>query len=159
MQRHEQAAHAVREEEAAYTILAGAEPDDEVEIVSDSPPIIAETTAQIAECSVADAVMMLRVQAERMNGGFFPSAREYSVRYGLNDTRLALLPEHAAVLHPGPMLRGMEIGFDVADAPQSVILNQVRAGVHVRMAVLFRLLASSEDMGATPAHHQVGGAQ
>lgn len=112
-----------------------------------------------AELPGADAVMMLRVQAERMNGGFFPSAREYSVRYGLNDTRLALLPEHAAVLHPGPMLRGMEIGFDVADAPQSVILNQVRAGVHVRMAVLFRLLASSEDMGSTPAHHQVGGAQ
>ena len=62
-----------------------------------------------AELPVADAVLMLRVQAERMNGGFFPSAREYSVRYGLSEKRQALLPEHAVVLHPGPMLRGMEI--------------------------------------------------
>ena len=71
--RHEQAAHAVREEEAAYTILAGAEPDDEVEIVSDSPPIIAETTAQIAECSVADAVMMLDLQDS--NAIFFKNGK------------------------------------------------------------------------------------
>ncbi|GAA4739887.1 aspartate carbamoyltransferase catalytic subunit [Gordonia alkaliphila] len=110
-----------------------------------------------AELPGSDAVMMLRVQAERMNGGFFPSSREYSVRYGLNDARRALLGEDALILHPGPMLRGMEIGFDVADAPQSVVLQQVRAGVHVRMAVLFRLLASG---GAeAPAHHQSTGAQ
>ncbi|MGV7637526.1 aspartate carbamoyltransferase, partial [Mycobacterium kansasii] len=63
-----------------------------------------------AELPGADAVMMLRVQAERMNGGFFPSEREYSVRFGLNPQRAALLPDHAVVLHPGPMLRGMEIG-------------------------------------------------
>ena len=62
-----------------------------------------------AELPAADAVLMLRVQAERMNGGFFPSAREYSIRYGLSDKRQALLPDHAVVLHPGPMLRGMEI--------------------------------------------------
>ncbi|OBA36070.1 aspartate carbamoyltransferase [Rhodococcus sp. 852002-51564_SCH6189132-a] len=97
-----------------------------------------------AELPTLDAVMMLRVQAERMNGGFFPSAREYSIRYGLNATRAALLPEHAVILHPGPMLRGMEIGFPVADAPQSAVLQQVSNGVHVRMAVLFRLLVGTE---------------
>ncbi|GAB11060.1 aspartate carbamoyltransferase [Gordonia araii NBRC 100433] len=93
-----------------------------------------------AQLPSADAVMMLRVQAERMNGAFFPSPREYSVRYGLNDDRLRLLDENAVVLHPGPMLRGMEIGYSVADAPQATVLEQVRNGVHVRMAVLLRLL-------------------
>nr|WP_206040511.1 aspartate carbamoyltransferase catalytic subunit [Rhodococcus sp. HNM0563] len=97
-----------------------------------------------AELPALDAVMMLRVQAERMNGGFFPSAREYSIRYGLNARRAAMLPEHAVVLHPGPMLRGMEIGFPVADAPQTAVLQQVTNGVHVRMAVLFRLLVGAE---------------
>lgn len=96
------------------------------------------------ELKDADAVMMLRVQAERMNGGFFPSSREYSVRYGLNSTRAAMLPEHAIVMHPGPMLRGMEIGFSVADAPSSVVLGQVTNGVHVRMAVLLRSLVQAE---------------
>ncbi|OQO94891.1 aspartate carbamoyltransferase catalytic subunit [Saccharomonospora piscinae] len=89
----------------------------------------------------ADAVMMLRVQAERMHGGFFPSAREYSIAYGLNETRASALPEHAVVLHPGPMLRGMEIASAVADAPNAAITEQVRNGVHVRMAVLYHLLA------------------
>lgn len=97
-----------------------------------------------AELPGLDAVLVLRVQAERMNGGFFPSAREYSIRYGLSAKRAALLPEHAVVLHPGPMLRGMEIGFPVADAPQSAVLQQVSNGVHVRMAVLFRLLVGTE---------------
>ncbi|MEE2056198.1 aspartate carbamoyltransferase catalytic subunit [Rhodococcus artemisiae] len=97
-----------------------------------------------AELPALDAVMMLRVQAERMNGGFFPSAREYSIRYGLSARRAAMLPEHAVVLHPGPMLRGMEIGFPVADAPQTAVLQQVTNGVHVRMAVLFRLLVGAE---------------
>lgn len=93
----------------------------------------------------ADAVMMLRVQAERMNGGFFPSHREYAVRYGLSRARREAMQEHAIVMHPGPMLRGMEINDDVADAPQTVVLNQVTAGVHVRMAVLFTLLCGSES--------------
>ncbi len=97
-----------------------------------------------AELPGLDAVLVLRVQAERMNGGFFPSAREYSIRYGLSAKRAALLPDHAVVLHPGPMLRGMEIGFPVADAPQSAVLQQVSNGVHVRMAVLFRLLVGTE---------------
>ncbi|PXY19189.1 aspartate carbamoyltransferase catalytic subunit [Prauserella muralis] len=94
-----------------------------------------------AELPALDAVMMLRVQAERMHGAFFPSAREYSIAYGLNEARLRLLPEDAVVLHPGPMLRGMEIGSAVADAPRSAITEQVRNGVHVRMAVLYHLLA------------------
>ncbi|MBY4572377.1 aspartate carbamoyltransferase catalytic subunit [Gordonia paraffinivorans] len=100
-----------------------------------------------AELAAVDAVMMLRVQAERMNGGFFPSAREYSVRFGLNDRRLALLADHAVVLHPGPMLRGMEIGYSVADSPKATVLEQVRNGVHIRMAVLFRLLVGSDSAG------------
>ena len=92
-----------------------------------------------------DAVMMLRVQAERMHGGFFPSAREYSISYGLTEARLGLLPEHAVVLHPGPMLRGMEIAHSVADSPRAAITEQVRNGVHVRMAVLYHLLAAQEE--------------
>jgi aspartate carbamoyltransferase catalytic subunit len=98
-----------------------------------------------AELPVADAVLMLRVQAERMTGGFFPSAREYSVLYGLSERRQALLPGHAVVLHPGPMVRGMEISFAVADSPQSAVLQQVSNGVHVRMAVLFHLLVGSDQ--------------
>ncbi|MGH3519054.1 MAG: aspartate carbamoyltransferase catalytic subunit [Haloechinothrix sp.] len=94
-----------------------------------------------AELPSLDAVMMLRVQAERMHGGFFPSAREYSIAYGLSEARARLLPEDAVVLHPGPMLRGMEIASAVADASNAAITEQVRNGVHVRMAVLYHLLA------------------
>ncbi len=100
-----------------------------------------------AELAAADAVLMLRVQAERMNGGFFPSTREYSVRYGLSDRRQAMLPGHAVVLHPGPMLRGMEIASSVADSSQSAVLQQVSNGVHVRMAVLFHVLVGTESAG------------
>ncbi|MGX9672306.1 aspartate carbamoyltransferase catalytic subunit [Mycobacterium sp. HM-7] len=96
-----------------------------------------------AELPAADAVLMLRVQAERMNGAFFPSAREYSVRYGLSEKRLAGLSEDTVVLHPGPMLRGMEIASSVADSSQSAVLQQVSNGVHVRMAVLFQLLVGA----------------
>ncbi|MEU4767162.1 aspartate carbamoyltransferase catalytic subunit [Actinosynnema sp. NPDC023794] len=98
-----------------------------------------------AELPSLDAVMLLRVQAERMHGGFFPSAREYSIAYGLSERRLKLLPEHAVVLHPGPMLRGMEIASAVADSPRAAITDQVRNGVHVRMAVLYHLLAHEEE--------------
>ena len=104
-----------------------------------------------AELPVADAVLMLRVQAERMTGGFFPSAREYSVLYGLSDRRQAMLPGHAVVMHPGPMLRGMEIASSVADSMQSAVLQQVSNGVHVRMAVLFHLLVGAEQGGQQEA--------
>ncbi len=97
----------------------------------------------------ADVVMMLRVQRERMNDAFFPSAREYSRRYGLDERRFARLPGHAIVMHPGPMNRGMEISANVADSPRSVIVEQVTNGVAVRMAVLYLLLSGSEgDLSA-----------
>lgn len=99
-----------------------------------------------AELPGLDAVLMLRVQAERMNGGFFPSPREYSITYGLNEKRMGLLADHAVVLHPGPMLRGMEIASSVADSPRTAVLQQVTNGVHVRMAVLFRLLVGTEEV-------------
>ncbi|HVQ88748.1 MAG TPA: aspartate carbamoyltransferase catalytic subunit [Actinomycetes bacterium] len=93
----------------------------------------------------ADSVMMLRVQRERMNAAFFPSAREYSRRYGLDADRMAKLPDHAIVMHPGPMNRGLEITAEVADAARSVIVEQVTNGVSVRMAVLYLLLSGSES--------------
>lgn len=98
-----------------------------------------------ASLEKTDAVMMLRVQRERMNAAYFPSAREYSRRFGLDITRRRRLPEHAIVMHPGPMNRGMEISADVADAPGSVIVEQVTNGVAVRMAVLYRLLGGAPD--------------
>jgi aspartate carbamoyltransferase catalytic subunit len=98
----------------------------------------------------ADAVMMLRVQRERMNAAFFPSAREYSRRYGLDARRMAQLPDHAIVMHPGPMNRGMEIAAEVADSPRSVIVEQVTNGVSVRMAVLYLLLGGAQ-LGAPGA--------
>lgn len=94
-----------------------------------------------------DAVMMLRVQRERMAGGFFPSPREYTVGYGLTRERLDLLGPDVPICHPGPMNRGLEIAADVADAAQSVVLDQVSAGVACRMAVLYHLLAG-EGSGA-----------
>jgi aspartate carbamoyltransferase catalytic subunit len=96
-----------------------------------------------AAISGADAVMMLRVQRERMNAAFFPSAREYTRRYGLDADRMARLPEHAIVMHPGPMNRGLEITAEVADSTRAVIVEQVSTGVSVRMAVLYLLLGGS----------------
>ncbi|MDF2145846.1 aspartate carbamoyltransferase catalytic subunit [Knoellia sp. p5-6-4] len=94
-----------------------------------------------------DAVMMLRVQRERMSGGFFPTPREYTVGYGLTRDRLSALvaanPD-AVICHPGPMNRGLEIAADAADGAQSLILDQVSAGVAVRMSVLYHLLAGEE---------------
>lgn len=87
-----------------------------------------------------DALMMLRVQAERMNNSFFPTQREYSRSYGLDDDRLAILPSSSIVMHPGPMNRGLEITSTAADEPRSVIVEQVSNGVNVRMSVLFHLL-------------------
>ena len=88
----------------------------------------------------ADVVMMLRVQTERMQDSYFPSAREYSRRYGLDAPRMRKLPDHAIVMHPGPMNRGMEIAPEVADSARSTIVEQVANGVSARMAVLYLLL-------------------
>ncbi|GAA1565098.1 MULTISPECIES: aspartate carbamoyltransferase catalytic subunit [Kribbella] len=93
----------------------------------------------------SDAVMMLRVQRERMNDAYFPSAREYSRRYGLDRYRMAQLPDDAIVLHPGPMNRGMEISAEVADSTRSVIVEQVTNGVAIRMAVLYLMLSGSNE--------------
>jgi aspartate carbamoyltransferase catalytic subunit len=98
-----------------------------------------------AELRKSDVVMMLRVQQERMNAAFFPSVREYRRRYGLDAGRMALLPEHAIVMHPGPMNRGMEIAAEVADSDRSTIVAQVANGVTVRMAVLYLMLGGAGE--------------
>ena len=95
----------------------------------------------------ADVVMMLRVQRERMSGGYFPTPREYTIGYGLTRDRLQLLRPEAAICHPGPMNRGLEISADAADAANSLILDQVAAGVSVRMSVLYELLGGSDESG------------
>jgi len=94
---------------------------------------------------LVDAVMMLRVQQERMNDFFFPTAREYSHYYGLNADRLKLMKPNAIIMHPGPMNRGLEITAECADSARSVILEQVTNGVSVRMAVLYLLLAGAPN--------------
>jgi aspartate carbamoyltransferase catalytic subunit len=88
-----------------------------------------------------DALMMLRIQLERMSAAYFPTEREYSRRYGLDARRVDALPTDSIVLHPGPMNRGLEISAEAADSPRSTVLEQVTNGVSVRMAVLYLLLA------------------
>jgi aspartate carbamoyltransferase catalytic subunit len=98
-----------------------------------------------AELRKSDVVMMLRVQQERMSAAFFPTVREYRRRYGLDAGRMALLPEHAIVMHPGPMNRGVEIAAEVADSARSTIVQQVANGVTVRMAVLYLMLGGAAE--------------
>ncbi|YAL81992.1 aspartate carbamoyltransferase catalytic subunit [Dermacoccaceae bacterium W4C1] len=112
--------------------IVGWAQDDGFEITDELDPVLPQ----------ADAVMMLRVQKERMSGGYFPTPREYTVGYGLTKDRLKLLADHAVICHPGPMNRGLEIAADAADEARSAILDQVSAGVAVRMSVLYHLLAS-----------------
>ena len=104
-------------------------------------PVTGDFDAALAD---ADIVMMLRVQRERMAGGFFPTEREYAESYGLTEARLAALKPGAAICHPGPMNRGVEISSAAADAANSLVLEQVAAGVAVRMSVLYHLLGSDE---------------
>ncbi len=92
-----------------------------------------------------EVIMMLRIQAERMHDAYFPNAREYSRQWGLDDERLARLPEASMVMHPGPMNRGLEISAGAADSPRSTVREQVANGVSVRMAVLYLLLASAME--------------
>lgn len=91
-----------------------------------------------------DALMMLRIQLERMNAAYFPTEREYSRRWGLDARRLAALGADSIVMHPGPMNRGLEISAEAADSPRSTVLEQVANGVSVRMAALYLLLAGAE---------------
>jgi aspartate carbamoyltransferase catalytic subunit len=95
------------------------------------------------EISKCDVVMMLRIQLERMNDSFFPSSQEYSKRFGLNSVRLAKLSKNAIVMHPGPMNRGLEISAESADDLKSVIIDQIKNGVAIRMAVLYELLGGA----------------
>ena len=124
------------------------------EVTLVAPPTLLPVAVGAWPCSVSydfdaalpksDVVMMLRVQQERMNAAYFPSVREYSRRYGLDGARMAMLPGHAVVMHPGPMNRGVEIAADVADSARSTIVEQVANGVSVRMAVLYLLLGGAE---------------
>ena len=129
-----------------------------------APPTLLPVGVETWPCSIsydldaalpgADAVMMLRVQRERMDAAYFPSTHEYSRRYGLDTRRSALMADGGIVLHPGPMNRGMEISADVADGPRSVIVEQVTNGVNVRMAVLYVILgarAEADDIQEVPA--------
>jgi aspartate carbamoyltransferase catalytic subunit len=124
------------------------------EVTLVAPPTLLPVALEGWPCAVSydletllpksDVVMMLRVQQERMTAAYFPSVREYSRRYGLDASRMALLPEHAIVMHPGPMNRGVEIAADVADCARSTVTEQVANGVSVRMAVLYLLLGGAE---------------
>jgi aspartate carbamoyltransferase catalytic subunit len=93
----------------------------------------------------ADAIMMLRIQLERMSGGFFPTLREYFRRFGLTEERARRAKKDVLIMHPGPLNRGVEIASEVADGPYSVILDQVTNGVAIRMAVLYLLLGGSPE--------------
>lgn len=106
-----------------------------VEVVHDLDEVIGEV----------DVAMMLRVQKERMAGGFFPTPREYTIGYGLTRDRLSRMRPDAAICHPGPMVRGLEISADAADAASSLVLDQVAAGVAVRMSVLYHLLGGTQE--------------
>jgi aspartate carbamoyltransferase catalytic subunit len=107
---------------------------------------LAQVTYRIEEAvEGADAIMMLRIQTERMQGGFLPSAREFAMRFGLTAERASRAKKDVVILHPGPMNRGVEIASDVADGPYSVILEQVTNGVAIRMAVLYLLLGGKPE--------------
>lgn len=111
------------------------------------PPSLAGWPVEVShdldeELPKLDALYLLRMQQERQSEALLPSLREYSAGYGLTARRAQLLADHAVILHPGPMNRGVEIAAEVADSPNSVITQQVANGVAVRMAVLFLLLAA-----------------
>jgi len=97
-----------------------------------------------------DVAYLLRMQRERMTEALLPSLREYTACYGLTSRRVGLLADHAIVMHPGPMNRGVEISAEVADLPRAVIVDQVRNGVAVRMAVLYLLLGAGTELVPSP---------
>ena len=104
-------------------------------------PVEVRYDLDIALAAKPDVVMMLRIQGERMHAAFFPSAREYSRIWGLDDERLAMLAADSIVMHPGPMNRGLEISAAAADSPRSTVREQVANGVSIRMAVLYLTLS------------------
>ncbi|NLA10342.1 MAG: aspartate carbamoyltransferase catalytic subunit [Microbacteriaceae bacterium] len=108
-------------------------------------PVRVEYDLDAAIAQGPDALMMLRIQLERMRAAFFPNEREYTRLWGLDDARLAALPLGTMVLHPGPMNRGLEISSAAADSARSTVLEQVSNGVAVRMAALYLLLAGDRE--------------
>jgi len=134
------------------------------EVTVVAPPTLMPFGIESWPCSISfdiddvlpsvDAVMMLRVQAERMAGSYFPNEFEYSRLYGLDSRRMELMPPESIVLHPGPMNRGVEISAEVADSPRAVVVEQVRNGVHVRMAVLYLLLGGLPESTTGELHEE-----
>ncbi|MFB4197146.1 aspartate carbamoyltransferase catalytic subunit [Streptomyces carpaticus] len=132
------------------------------EVTVVAPPTLVPIGVEHWPCAVSydldavlpksDAVMMLRVQRERMNAAYFPTEREYARRYGLDGDRMGRMPGHAVVMHPGPMNRGMEITAEVADSPRCTAVEQVTNGVSVRMAVLYLLLGGAEPAATKETH-------
>ena len=112
-------------------------------ITGSENPYLHVTSSMTEAIRDADVVMMLRIQFERMTESFFPSTREYCRYFGLTAERVRLAAPDVIVMHPGPINRGVEISAEVADGPHSAILDQVSAGVAVRMAILYRLLGGS----------------
>lgn len=112
------------------------------------PATIRHSLDEAIKLDTPDVVMMLRIQGERMHDAYFPNEREYARNWGLNDFRLANLPEHTLIMHPGPMNRGLEISSAAADHPRSTVLEQVSSGVSVRMAALYLLLSGDKE----PSH-------
>ena len=108
-------------------------------------PVRIEYDLDAAIAAAPDALMMLRIQLERMRDAFFPNEREYTRMWGLDDARLAALPLGTMVMHPGPMNRGLEISSAAADSARSTVLEQVSNGVAVRMAALYLLLAGDRE--------------
>jgi aspartate carbamoyltransferase catalytic subunit len=115
------------------------------------PPVPPVTSTDVLDDVIEkiDVLYLLRMQRERMTEALVPSLREYSARFGLTAARAARLPDHALVMHPGPMNRGVEILVDPAELPGAVITRQVTNGVAVRMAVLFELLGAGRDVEVT----------
>lgn len=108
-------------------------------------PVTVDYDLDHAIAAGPDAVMMLRIQLERMRAAYFPTEREYARVWGLSRQRVAALPPDTMVMHPGPMNRGLEIAPEAADSERSTVLEQVTNGVSVRMAVLYLLLAGERD--------------
>ncbi len=128
----------------AYLIDSQSSPPYEGGVAAASADGVVLSRPQLQVCdhvedaiSDADVVMILRIQRERQDSAYFPTLREYAIHYGLTNERLALARKDAIVLHPGPMNRGIEISSEVADSSRSLILDQVKYGVAVRMAVLY----------------------
>ncbi len=119
-------------------------PDDFRHLVA-KDLFVSKTVEEAIEGS--DVVMILRIQSERQDSAYFPTLREYAIHYGLTQERLDLAKSDAIVLHPGPMNRGIEIASDVADSSRSLILDQVKYGVAVRMAVLYLATGGAANSG------------